>query len=187
MPNAPRRSPEEAATPEPGPAPSASWPAGPLDPVGRAWLVAFGLMVLGAFVGMLFLHYRNPATVPVSGLGFFAPLYVLAQAIERIVEATNHFLALGGDTTAQPETRPRRVVICFGLASALAMLACGYFGLGVVHAIGDTGVPRYIDVIVTGMAIGGGTKPLHDFITCLDGWARRAKAPPGGRSASANR
>jgi hypothetical protein len=68
--------------------------------------------------------------------------------------------------------------MCFGLASALAMAACGYFGIGILHAIGDDGSPRYTDVIVTGLAVGGATKPLHDLITILESAARTRKATP---------
>jgi hypothetical protein len=205
MPNAPRRpKPPEAASPAPAPAEAA--PGRLMSPVDYYWVLAFLFMALGAFVGMLFLHYRNPPAITLAtGISAFAPLYVLAQAIERLMEPLNHFLKLGGDpkpataardaavakavTTADPgdadiaaaaqrevdALRANRVAVCWGLASALAMVGCGYFGIGVLHAIGDTGVPRYVDVIVTGLAIGGGTKPLHDFITSLQSSAHGKK------------
>ncbi|HEY3766417.1 MAG TPA: hypothetical protein VGL44_14755 [Gaiellales bacterium] len=179
MPNAPRRA--QPAAPEPA---AAQEPAdqSPLDPLTQAWLIALGMAVVGAIVGMLFLHYRNPpSTVPIAGLGGFASLYALAQAIERLLEPVNHFLQLGGDTHADPSLRPNRAAICWGLASALAMTACGFFGFGVLHMIGDTSVSRYIDVVVTGLAVGGGTKPLHDLISGLEGWGRARKAASGGR------
>jgi hypothetical protein len=201
MPNTPKRA-----------APAVAQPAVAAEqeirPTSDYWLFAFGFAALGAIVGMLFLHYRNPPAFTVGvGISTFAPLYVLAQAIERILEPVNHFLQLGGDThgaartrnaavavalaTPQPEhvaaataaqheldhLRANRVAICWGLASALAMVGCGYFGFGVLHAIGDNGVPRYMDVIVTGLAIGGGTKPLHDFITSLQSSAQAKKVP----------
>jgi hypothetical protein len=56
------------------------------------------------------------------------------------------------------------------------MVACGYFGFGVLHAFGDNGWPRYVDVIVTGLGVGGATKPLHDLITIAASAARTRKA-----------
>jgi hypothetical protein len=204
MPNAPRRAKPAAAPAQP----TAAEPGAVVRPTGDYWLFAFGFAALGAIVGMLFLHYRNPpAFTAAAGISAFAPLYVLAQAIERILEPANHFLRLGGDTesatrtrnaavaealaTSQPahvaaasaaqhrldHLRANRVALCWGLASALAMVGCGYFGIGVLHAIGDNGVPRYMDVIVTGLAVGGGTKPLHDFIASLQSSAQAKKGP----------
>lgn len=206
MANAPRRPKPPAAAASPAPAPAEA-PADRLtSPVDFYWVRALLFMVVGAFVGMLFLHYRNPpATTLATGISAFAPLYVLAQAIERLLEPLNHFLKLGGDpapataardaavakavTTAHPgdadiavaaqhevdALRANRVAVCWGLASGLAMVGCGYFGIGVLHAIGDTGVPRYVDVIVTGLAVGGGTKPLHDLISSLQSSAHGKK------------
>jgi hypothetical protein len=202
MPNTPKRAAPAVAQP------AVAAPAAAIRPTGDYWLFAFGFAAIGAVVGMLFLHYRNPPAFTAGvGISAFAPLYVLAQAIERILEPVNHFLQLGGDThgatrtrnaavaealaTPKPEhvaaataaqheldhLRANRVAICWGLASALAMAGCGYFGFGVLHAIGDNGVPRYIDVVVTGLAIGGGTKPLHDFIANLQSSAQAKKLP----------
>jgi len=176
MPNAPRRSRTVEASAE-----------APAEPVaGRAdyyWLVAGLMAAIGAFAGMLLLHYRNPPRVnPGSLLAASTMVYVLAQAIERILEPVNHFLHLGGDPAAAtaPDVRARyranRAAVCFGLASGLAMIACGYFGIGILHAIGDNGSPRYLDVVVTGLAVGGATKPLHDLITILERAARARQA-----------
>lgn len=171
MPNAPRRPPAEPAEP-------ATEASAPVDPVMYAWLVALVLAVIGAVVGMLFLYYRSPPSIgPATGFGVFTAVFVLAAAIERLLEPLNYFRPLGGDTAADPRLRPRRAAICLGLASALAMVACGFFGLGLLHAFGDTGAPRYVDVVVTGLGIGAATKPLHDLILGLERWAH-----PGARS-----
>lgn len=162
MPNAPRRARASDAPTEVTAAPVESRP-------DRIWLVALGIMAVGAIVGLLFLHYRNPP--PWVGIAAFATVYVLAQAIERVLEVLSRFLGLG-------RGHDERVAMCFGLASALAMAACGYFGIGILHAIGDDGSPRYTDVIVTGLAVGGATKPLHDLITILESAARTRKATP---------
>lgn len=171
MPNAPRRPRSEPPAP-PGDAPAA------VDPLVYNWLVALGMMTIGAIAGMLFLHYRNPpATSSAITLGAFAGVLVLVAAIERVLEPLVHFQLLGADptTAATPAGAATlwsiRVARCLGLAAGLAMLACGFFGFGVVHAFGDSATPRYVDVIVTGLGIGALTKPWHDLIRGFERWA----------------
>jgi len=157
MPNAPRRPGAER------PAPESDAPAA-IDPLAYSWLVALGMMAIGAITGMLFLHYRNPpATSSAVSLGALAGVLVLVAAIERALEPLVHLQLLGADPAS-------RAVRCLGLAAALAMLACGFFGFGVVHAFGDSATPRYIDVIVTGLGIGALTKPWHDLIRGIERW-----------------
>lgn len=54
------------------------------------------------------------------------------------------------------------------------MLASGGFGLFLLRAVNAPHVPVWIDVIVTGLVLGAGTKPLHDLITNL-----QTSAPKG--------
>jgi hypothetical protein len=180
MPNAPRR---PRATARDETADTAITPpvdGGRSDPVGYAWGIAGLMAAIGAVVGMLFLHYRStPRNFGSPAELKLLSLLLLALAIERALEPVNHFLQLGGDTSADPLRRPVRAALCLGLASAVAMIACGFFGIGVFHAFGDDGAARYIDVIVSGLGIGAATKPLHDVLVILDHAARRRTAPPG--------
>jgi len=179
MPNAPRRPRASARDDAADTAVTPPESGDVSDPIGYAWALAALMAAIGAVTGMLFLHYRNPPALG-SPAGFrLATLFVLAAAIERVVEAVNHFRPLGGDTSAHPSRRPVRAPLCLGLASALAMVACGFFGIGVLHALGDNGAPRYVDVVVTGLGIGAATKPLHDVFVILEHAARRRTAPPG--------
>ena len=70
--------------------------------------------------------------------------------IERVLEGGSQFVPLGGDTRAHPPLRPDRAAGMLGLACALAMGAGGYFGLGVLHAFGATGPPRFACVPTAG-------------------------------------
>ena len=63
--------------------------------------------------------------------------------------------------------RRNTVVIAWGIASAAGMLACGAFGIRLLNAIGFQGVPAFWDIAITGLAVGSGTKPLHDLISTL--------------------
>lgn len=44
------------------------------------------------------------------------------------------------------------------------MAVCGAFGVLLLSAIG-LDAPEWFDIVVTGLAIGSGTKPLHDLIS----------------------
>jgi hypothetical protein len=52
----------------------------------------------------------------------------------------------------------------FGLAALLAMLVSGYAGIFLLHIVG-LHTAGWLDVLVSGLAIAGGTKPLHDLIS----------------------
>jgi len=61
-----------------------------------------------------------------------------------------------------------RAVVFWVIATTLGILASGYFGLYFVHTIVTANPPsRGIDILVTGLVIGAGTKPLHDLISNL--------------------
>lgn len=59
-------------------------------------------------------------------------------------------------------------VFIWGLASFIAMLASGATKVFFLDAIGFKGVPDYLNVLITGLVIGGGTKPLHDLIKLIE-------------------
>jgi hypothetical protein len=64
------------------------------------------------------------------------------------------------------QIRANLTMLMWGTSSFLAMVASGYFGMFLLHAVGmSAGVLP--DVIVTGLAVGAGTKPLHDLISDL--------------------
>jgi hypothetical protein len=202
--------------------------APPQGPDASWTLVAF-FFVIGAGVGGWVLYELLEPTPFQAGAGFsaFAPLYILAQGIERLIEPFSNLLgrtkedgdkktkkeaveerntsfaelvaagvsggltsaptASGGapaastggdsgastpspaDTVAKAQAvldriRRNTAVLAWGIASALAMLACGAFGIRLLYAIGFD-VPPGWDIALTGLAIGSGTKPLHDLIS----------------------
>ena len=48
----------------------------------------------------------------------------------------------------------------------------------IVGAIGFPGMPAQVDMLVTGLAIGSGTKPLHDLISSLQKSKENREDPP---------
>jgi hypothetical protein len=205
----------------------ASPPQPPTD-AAAWWTRAAIVAIVGVVAGAAILGIRNPPLFsPGTGISAFAPLYVIAQAIERFLEPVKKILAkqpqtgVGNKATAtakrnaavaEAATSPHpadaglsdtektqnvagrveaaaqaqrelddlqanRTAILWGVSTALAMIACGYFGVGLLHAIGETGSPRYVDMFVTGLAVGGGTKPLHDFISNLQSSSQQKSTP----------
>jgi hypothetical protein len=45
------------------------------------------------------------------------------------------------------------------------MLASGYLGLYLLKAVGVQGAVDWLDILITGIALGGGTKALHDLLS----------------------
>jgi hypothetical protein len=103
---------------------------------------------------------------------------------------------------AQAELNQRRAdkaIVYWAFASILGILLSGLLGLYLLHIIGLKGdgiddrgawtaagwtwasTRHLLDLLVTGLAIGGGTKPLHDLIGNLQE-AKNDKKDPGGVS-----
>jgi hypothetical protein len=83
----------------------------------------------------------------------------------------------------------------WALASIFALIVCGILGLGLIESVasvetsdGGAGKSLFerVDVIITGLAVGAGTKPLHDLISRLEkskDKADPATDPAGGKPA----
>ena len=59
-------------------------------------------------------------------------------------------------------------LVAWGLNSFFAAVLAGWLGLYLLAAVGVDDVNRWIDIAVTSLVIGGGTKPLHDLIKNLE-------------------
>jgi len=69
---------------------------------------------------------------------------------------------------AQVETlRTNRAVVFWAIASVCGIALSGGFGLFLLQSISTSMVNPYLDLAVTGLTIGAGTKPTHDLITSL--------------------
>jgi len=76
------------------------------------------------------------------------------------------------------QVRENTAVFIWGLASGLGMLFAGWFGLFLMRLAGATGTPIAVDVVITGLAIGGGSKPLHDLIESIQATKTQKEDPP---------
>jgi len=90
----------------------------------------------------------------------------------------------GGDATEAAnaqrnvdQIRANTTVLLFGTSALLAMLACGYLKAGFMQTVGVTGLTVWIEVLLTGLVVGGGTKSLHDLISNLQAAKEDKKDP----------
>lgn len=113
----------------------------------------------------------------------------MQEAIGTVAQERDAMQAALG-TAAQKQaavdrSRSNRTVVLWAVASVLGMVLSGVLGLYLLHAVGlqddlvgidgrlaggwgsAAGLRHALDLLVTGLAIGGGTKPLHDLIQNL--------------------
>lgn len=66
-------------------------------------------------------------------------------------------------------TRTERAILFWAISAVLGIAASAFLGLQFLGAILDESsrnrIPDFIDVSLTGLVIGGGSKLLHDLIT----------------------
>ncbi len=75
----------------------------------------------------------------------------------------------------------RNTATLWAIASMLGMILAGWLGLLLLHAVKAPNAPRWLDIVITGVVIGGGTKPLHDLIENIQK-SKETKENPSGIS-----
>lgn len=186
-------------------------PAVTADPVFIAG--AYIILVLGAALGISLWYVFDPEPfVPGAGISVFAPLYILAQSIERLLEPFATYLGsakANGKMTRKPEAKEKvydalvdddadlaatwqrivdrirrnTTVITWATASFIGMAVCGALGIRFLDAIGFEGTPAPVDIVISGLAVGSGTKPLHDLISSLQKAKEEREDPPERQAA----
>lgn len=188
-------------------------------------LFAYALVAVAGFVAVKWAEESDVVIEAAEGFASFAVIYIVAQAVERLVQPFTYFLGKAGEkkeaekglagaekdqVRALLEEDPNRAVtaaakkaeeeeklegiqasralLFWALATAISLLVCGRLGLGLIQSVAevtggdDGGVPDWFrnwDVIITGLAIGAGTKPLHDLISFV-----QSKKQEAGRSSA---
>lgn len=156
--------------------------------------VSYVVVALSGVIAWLIYTKSDPAplVVDVEAFSVFAPLYIAAQAIERFLEP---FAARWSTTTTEKLTlkrartmkdvaaveaaelalakaKAKRAIPLWAAASSLGLLVCSMLGLGLIAAVSATPPSgefvRTVDVLITGLTVGAGTKPLHDLISRLE-------------------
>ncbi len=124
----------------------------------------------------------HPAKEHAAEFGLFAGFYVAAQVIERLMELGTSFLPWPGwkapqapleglsnpakRTVTASYLKADRATVALGVATILGVVASFLFGLYFLQSVGIS-ASHTVDVTVTGITIGAGTKPLHDLISSL--------------------
>ena len=93
--------------------------------------------------------------------------YIAAQIIERITELFSRI----GDKPANQKTENDfkfRAVWLWIVASVLGVGLALSLKLGFFGASGFAGVKPTLDYVLSGIALGGGTKPVHDIIAYIE-------------------
>jgi hypothetical protein len=160
------------------------------------WLIAAAYLLVAAcsFLGyMMAAKWVKPTPlklVSIEGLTLFAIFYIFAAAIERLVEPLKKLIFDGRKKNAQNirddgraagniqqaadgqaeinQTRADSDIVTWAFATSFAILGTSATGLFFLHAIGIEGVSLWLDILITGLAIGAGTKPLHDLIGYIE-------------------
>jgi len=98
-----------------------------------------------------------------------APPAAAAPAAEQISAAT---ALVETAELALAKAKAGRAIPLWAFASVLGLLACSALGLGLISAVSEQPPAgefvRTVDVLLTGLAVGAGTKPLHDLISRLE-------------------
>jgi branched-subunit amino acid ABC-type transport system permease component len=85
------------------------------------------------------------------------------------------FVQNAADDQADVETRSsERAILFWAIASVCGLVISGSFGLFLLQSVATSHVNPYLDIIVTGLTIGAGTKPTHDLIATMQ--AKAAKS-----------
>ncbi|ANN19689.1 hypothetical protein SD37_31440 [Amycolatopsis orientalis] len=159
----------------------------------------FAFLLSGYLLAVLVVHQAwGDAAQPQIATSFnaFALLFVMALAIERFIQpfapalgpdsavpaaALQNAQAAGDQTGANAasvalnKARNRTAIVTWGLATGLACLLAAGTNITLLHAITDRQgrqVAFWLDLLVTGLVVGAGTKPLNDL------WTRLQNKPP---------
>ncbi|HEX4704251.1 MAG TPA: hypothetical protein VH352_19135 [Pseudonocardiaceae bacterium] len=192
---------QKPAAPPP-PAPPAVPPDPPYDPkidaaVWNRWWVWAGIAALVIGFGLAIWVNRGlaaPASEPklATGLNPFALLFVMALAIERVIQPVAPFLGpntskrrknlhatkvtLPGDNqaiadaeAAVSDARNQTAFVTWGAASGLAIILAAALHITLLRTVisGSGFPPFWLDLLLTGLIVGAGTKPLNDLWTRL--------------------
>ena len=84
-----------------------------------------------------------------------------AESVQPMVEQA------AADQASLETLRTNRAVLFWAIASILGVGISGGFGLFLLQTIATSHVNSLLDMAVTGLTIGAGTKPTHDLITSL--------------------
>ena len=172
----------------------------------RYTVLGLGIAVASFFTAWR-LHGSTASTYRIdSQWSAFTGLFILALAIERALEPFSR--KLGPDTAKRKHARDRALasppahgtaghaarcqsavdrsrrltaVVTWGVATGVAFLLCAQLNITLLQAVRANGSgqpPFWADLLVTGLAVGAGTKPLHDLVSSIEHGRHARQDPP---------
>jgi hypothetical protein len=164
----------------------------------QVWYTVLGVgLAVVAFFAAWGLHGSASSTYRIDNQwSALSGLFILALAIERALEPFSR--KLGPDTTKRKVkrdealARPRpagqkdrtpdfqnaieisrrlTAVVTWGVATGLGFLLCAVLNITLLQAVRANGSgqpPFWADLLVTGLVVGAGTKPLHDLVANIE-------------------
>jgi hypothetical protein len=177
----------------------------------QLWYTTLALGIAAvAFLTAWGLHGNSPSTYRIDNQwSAFTGLFILALAIERAIAPFSR--KLGPDTSKRKEARDRALagaraddvreiaveyqlavemcrrltaVVTWGVATGLAFLLCAQLNITLMQAVranGPGAPPFWADLLVTGLVVGAGTKPLHDLVSNIE-HGKEDPSPGKGRT-----
>jgi len=100
-----------------------------------------------------------------------AILYVLAQAVERIVELVSEFKIWGDPDSTDNGIKHQRAIALWFVASMLGIVACWLFSVNFVLMLTQSSHHPILAIIISGIIVGSGSKPVHDVIATIEKYA----------------
>lgn len=107
----------------------------------------------------------------------FAVLYILSQAVERVVELISDFAIWGDPRSKEPAVIHRRAISLWIVATLLGMAVCSLFCIDffrVLQPAAGCDPGPVFKFIINGIIVGSGTKPVHDVIAGLEKFAKKS-------------
>ena len=155
----------------------AAAPVGSPDALGVGFA---GLLLVAAAILVVTGVTTGPEFAPDKDFQLFAGFYVVAQAVERLVELLRALLP-GRSVIGKANV----ALITGALSVLLGVAASAGLGLYFLNAVAVDAVPERVDVLVSGLLIAGGTAGLHELISRIEKSKRAAAASAAAGSAAA--
>lgn len=138
----------------------AAAPAGSPNVYG---IVPAALALVGAGIIVISGETTAASFKPDSEFKLFAGFYVIAQAVERIVELGRRFIP---GKSADAKANIALIAGAFAVLGGIG--ASAGLGLHFLDAVAMSNVPKRVDVLVSGLLIAGGTAGLHELISRIE-------------------
>jgi len=104
-----------------------------------------------------------------TGSAALAVFYILAQVVERIVEIFSYI-------PIPDENKKTRTWVFWGISSMLGWGVCAIYNVDFFSLVHVQTVHHGLNIFLSGIIVGSGTKPVHDLISSLEKYTGTKKS-----------